>query len=62
MRRKNLIATRAQTLQMGRPERGHLGEFESEVQEFAARIRGRLDAHKHKTIATLRKGRLATEH
>jgi hypothetical protein len=30
-------------------------EFDSEVPEFAARIRARLDAHKHKTIATVRK-------
>jgi hypothetical protein len=30
-------------------------EFAEEAPEFAARIRARLDAHKHKTIATLRK-------
>jgi len=30
-------------------------EFEAEVPEFAARVRARLDAHTHKTIATLRR-------
>jgi hypothetical protein len=30
-------------------------EFESEAPELAARARGFLDAHKHKTLATLRK-------
>jgi hypothetical protein len=30
-------------------------EFEAEVPEFAARVRARLEAHKHLTIATLRK-------
>jgi hypothetical protein len=30
-------------------------QFESDVPEFAARVRGSLDAHKHKTMATLRK-------
>jgi len=30
-------------------------EFAEEVPEFAARVRTRLDAHTHKTIATLRK-------
>ena len=30
-------------------------EFEAEAPEFAARVRERLDAHKHKTIATLRR-------
>ena len=30
-------------------------EFETEAPEFAARVRSRFDAHKHKTIATLRK-------
>jgi hypothetical protein len=30
-------------------------EFEAEVPEFAARVRARLDAHTHKTIATVRK-------
>jgi hypothetical protein len=29
-------------------------ELETEVPEFAARFRARLDEHKHKTIATLR--------
>jgi hypothetical protein len=30
-------------------------EFEAEAPELAARVRERLDAHKHKTIATLRR-------
>jgi pyridoxamine 5'-phosphate oxidase-like protein len=30
-------------------------EFEAEVPEFAERVRARLDSHKHKTIATLRR-------
>ena len=30
-------------------------EFEAEAPELAARVRDRLDAHKHKTIATLRR-------
>jgi len=30
-------------------------KFESEAPELAARVRERLDAHKHKTIATIRK-------
>ena len=30
-------------------------EFEAEAPELAARVRVRLDAHKHKTIATLRR-------
>jgi len=29
-------------------------EFESEVPEFAARVRERLEAHRHRTLATLR--------
>ena len=29
-------------------------EFEAEAPELAARVRDRLDAHKHKTIATIR--------
>ena len=29
-------------------------EFEAAAPELAARVRGRLDAHKHKTLATLR--------
>jgi hypothetical protein len=31
------------------------GEFETEVPEFAARVRERLEARKHKTLATLRR-------
>jgi hypothetical protein len=30
-------------------------EFEAEAPELAARVRERLDAHKHKTIATIRR-------
>ena len=30
-------------------------EFEAEAPELAARVRGRLDAHGHKTIATIRR-------
>src|SRR5690349_24542892 len=32
------------------------GEFEKAVPEFAARVRALFDAHRHKTIATVRAG------
>ena len=31
------------------------GEFEAQASDLAARVRARFDAHKHKTIATLRR-------